>query len=127
MLEVTMDPHVPHVCEIRTDDLVAFCQERGYQCRMEPAGSLLIPPDYNVGLTDWERSRKLRDGLFNVLEMDPMHDKEGQRAGGQVQTALRSSPLSGGAHPWSGLGGGAMSEADLNALRLRLESLLPPS
>ena len=33
---------------------------RGYQCRLEPRGTLLVPSDFNVGLTDWERSRKLR-------------------------------------------------------------------
>lgn len=31
-----------------------------YNCRLEPCGSLLIPPDFNVGVTDWERSMRLR-------------------------------------------------------------------
>lgn len=38
---------------------------------MEPAGSLLIPPDFNVGVTDWERSMRLRDGRWAVLEAEP--------------------------------------------------------
>ena len=40
--------------------LILLYPLRGYQCRMEPRGSLLIPPDFNVGLTDWERSKRLR-------------------------------------------------------------------
>jgi hypothetical protein len=38
---------------------------------MEPRGSLLIPPDYNVGVTDWERSMRLRDGRWAVLDSEP--------------------------------------------------------
>ncbi|PNH11504.1 hypothetical protein TSOC_001620 [Tetrabaena socialis] len=38
---------------------------------MEPRGSLLIPPDFNVSVTDWERSLRLRDGQFAVLESEP--------------------------------------------------------
>jgi hypothetical protein len=52
--------HAPTVCSIPPSELVEFCAEAGYCCRMEPAGSLLIPPDYNVGVTDWERSKRLR-------------------------------------------------------------------
>ena len=28
MLEVTMDPHKPHVCDIPAEDLVSFCHDR---------------------------------------------------------------------------------------------------
>ena len=28
MLEVTMDPHLPHVCDIHAEELVSFCHDR---------------------------------------------------------------------------------------------------
>lgn len=59
LLEATMD-HVPAVCSIPPQELLEFCRESGYLCRVEPCGSLLIPPDYNVRITDWERSMRLR-------------------------------------------------------------------
>ncbi|KAF5840079.1 hypothetical protein DUNSADRAFT_17814 [Dunaliella salina] len=59
LLEATMD-HTPNVCSIPPRELLDFCVDQGYHCRMEPCGSLLIPPDFNVGVTDWERSMRLR-------------------------------------------------------------------
>jgi hypothetical protein len=71
LLEATMD-HVPHVCPIEAKELLDFCVESGYCCRLEVGGSLLIPPDFNVGMTDWERSLRLREGLgWSVLDSDP--------------------------------------------------------
>lgn len=73
-LEATMLPmmeHAPMVCSIPPTELLSFCEEAGYCCSLEAAGSLLIPPDYNVGITDWERSLRLREGRFSVLEADP--------------------------------------------------------
>lgn len=52
--------HSPHVCSIPPAELVTFCGESGYGCRLELAGSMLMPPDYNVHITDWERSLALR-------------------------------------------------------------------
>lgn len=52
--------HMPHVCPIEPSELLDFCTESGYTYRLESQGSLLIPPDYNVGMTDWERSMRLR-------------------------------------------------------------------
>ena len=54
--------HEPTVWHIEWGELLEFCSSAGYRCRLEPAGSLLIPPDYNVGMTDWEKSLKLRKG-----------------------------------------------------------------
>ncbi len=59
--------HEPTVWPIEWGELLEFCNSAGYRCRLEPAGSLLIPPDYNVGMTDWEKSLKLRRGEFGVL------------------------------------------------------------
>ena len=50
----------PSVCGIPPREMLPFCLDHGYQCRLEPSGSLLIPPDYNVRDTDWERARRLR-------------------------------------------------------------------
>lgn len=71
LLEATMD-HEPTVWPIEWGELLEFCNSAGYRCRLEPAGSLLIPPDYNVGMTDWEKSLKLRKGEFSVLGAEPL-------------------------------------------------------
>lgn len=63
--------HQPTVWPIQWGELLEFCNGAGYRCRLEPAGSLLIPPDYNVGMTDWEKSLRLRRGEFRVLEAEP--------------------------------------------------------
>lgn len=70
LLEATMD-HEPTVWPIEWGELLEFCNSAGYRCRLEPRGSLLIPPDYNVGMTDWEKSLRLRRGEFQVLETEP--------------------------------------------------------
>jgi hypothetical protein len=70
LLEATMT-HVPKVSPIESKELLDFCADSGYNCRLEPRGSLLMPPDYNVGMTDWERSLRLREGHFHVLNSDP--------------------------------------------------------
>ena len=38
----------------------------GYHARLEPQGTLALPPETNVPVTDWERSIKLRKGEFQV-------------------------------------------------------------
>ncbi|KAK9838318.1 hypothetical protein WJX81_004326 [Elliptochloris bilobata] len=76
LLEATM-VHKPHVCPITPQELLEFCREAGYSCRLEPRGTLLIPPDHNVGLTDWERSLRLREGQFSVLARDPVERQPG--------------------------------------------------
>lgn len=55
-------PHVPNVMPIEPKELLEFCSDAGYNCRLEPRGSWFTPPDYNVGMTDWERSLRLRCG-----------------------------------------------------------------
>lgn len=66
LLEATMD-HTPHVCPIPWSEVEEFCRAWGYCCRLEPADSLLIPPEKNVCVTDWERSLRLRQGEYEVL------------------------------------------------------------
>lgn len=53
-------PHVPHVMPIEPGELLDFCRDAGYAARLERPGSWFTPPDYNVGMTDWERSLRLR-------------------------------------------------------------------
>lgn len=55
-----MHPHIPSVSALAPHDLVEFCQERGYRCLLEPAGSLVVPPESSVETTDWERGKMLR-------------------------------------------------------------------
>ena len=70
LLEASM-PHVSTVHTIKSSELIQFCSNSGYDCRLELEGSTLMPPEFNVGITDWERSMKLRQGHFQVLEEEP--------------------------------------------------------
>lgn len=66
-LEATMD-RAPSVVPINPSELLDFCQEAGYNCRLEQTGSIISPPDFNVDITDWERSLRLRNGLWSVVD-----------------------------------------------------------
>lgn len=61
-------PHVPNVMPIEPKELLEFCSDAGYSCRLEPRGTWFTPPDYNVGMTDWERSLRLRCALPTLLQ-----------------------------------------------------------
>lgn len=69
LLEATME-HMPTVIAIEPSELLDFCDDSGYSHRVEADGSLLIPPDYYVTITDWERSLRLREGKWTVMERD---------------------------------------------------------
>lgn len=66
-LEATMD-RASNVVPITPSELLEFCQESGYNCRLEQGGSMLSPPDFNVDITDWERSLRLRNGMWSVVD-----------------------------------------------------------
>ncbi|KAG2488108.1 hypothetical protein HYH03_013257 [Edaphochlamys debaryana] len=99
LLEASME-HVPHVCSIPPRDLLSFCLDQSYACRLEPRGSLLIPPDYNVSVTDWERSLRLREGRFAVLDAEP------ERSASSASSASASASASAAANGSGGGGGG---------------------
>lgn len=69
LLEASME-HSPTVIGLEPSELVDFCKDSNYSYRVEADGSLLIPPDYYVGITDWERSIRLREGRWSVSERD---------------------------------------------------------
>ncbi|WIA14523.1 hypothetical protein OEZ85_003042 [Tetradesmus obliquus] len=92
LLEATME-HCPHVCSIPPTELMAFCSDSGYRCRLELEGSLLMPPDYNVHITDWERSLRLREGKFHVLPEEP-----------EFSSSSNSSGAGGRSHPAAAAG-----------------------
>lgn len=80
LLEASME-HTPHVCSIPWHELEDFCHVSGYCCRLEPADSLLMPPEKNVQITDWERTLRLRqgdllafDGFAGALDSDVEED-----------------------------------------------------
>eukprot|EP00192_Tetraselmis_astigmatica_P010654 CAMPEP_0117668712 /NCGR_PEP_ID=MMETSP0804-20121206/11705_1 /TAXON_ID=1074897 /ORGANISM="Tetraselmis astigmatica, Strain CCMP880" /LENGTH=381 /DNA_ID=CAMNT_0005476641 /DNA_START=753 /DNA_END=1898 /DNA_ORIENTATION=+ len=63
----------PTVHSITPVELVQFVLESGLNCRLQPTGTRILPPDWNIpkGLTDWERNKRLRNGHFTVLEAEP--------------------------------------------------------
>lgn len=70
LLEATM-VHKPSVFSISWGDVTDWCNESNTRCRLEPAGSLFIPPEANVGVTDWERALALQRGEYRVLDSEP--------------------------------------------------------
>jgi hypothetical protein len=76
LLEATM-VHKPSVFSISWGDVTDWCNESNTRCRLEPAGSLFIPPEANVGVTDWERALALQRGEFRVLDSEPAVGSEG--------------------------------------------------
>jgi len=92
LLEATM-PHGPSIHTIRPNDLVKFCQDSGYACRLEPTGSLMMPPEFNVGITDWERSVRLREGRYTVLEKDPEVDMQALNGSFDETSSLEAGGL----------------------------------
>ncbi len=86
--------HKPHVCPITPQELLEFCREAGYSCRLEPRGTLLIPPDHNVGLTDWERSLRLRcDRARPAPQQRPSERRAHAEHGGTCRAGNQGNPL----------------------------------
>ncbi|KAF6265721.1 hypothetical protein COO60DRAFT_1697694 [Scenedesmus sp. NREL 46B-D3] len=135
LLEATME-HCPNVCSIPPTELMAFCSDSGYRCRLELEGSLLMPPDYNVHITDWERSLRLREGKFHVLPEEPefSSSSSSSAAGGRSHPAATAAGLQDGSsrlllcHSELGdteLSAAQFTAAQLDCLKAQLEALLP--
>lgn len=123
LLEAAMSRHVPKVGPIDSKELLDFCSDSGYNCRLEPSGTLLMPPEYNVGMTDWERSIRLRGGYYNVLPEEPVPSQnDGQspseRASEQAFQAPTLMNQAGAYFP--------ADQHELDEVKARLERLLPP-
>lgn len=128
LLEATMD-HLPNVCSIPPQELLHFCMDAGYSCRLEQKGSLLIPPDFNVGVTDWERSLRLREGHWSVLEEEPaMQAQQRQQRTMYAADSAHSSRQYiswGQQHSHESAAPVQLSAHELDSIRARLERLLP--
>eukprot|EP00798_Chlamydomonas_sp_ICE-L_P016309 gene16309-22497_t len=98
--------HSPEVASIKVRCLSQFCKDNGYQCRMEPTGSLLIPPSFNVTDTNWERSVRSND--------------QGQASNSFSGTSNDDAKSAGSLARYAGLGAG-----DIDFVRSQLEKLLP--
>ena len=59
LLEGHMRP-VGQVRPMAPKELLHFCVEAGYHCRLESEGTSLKPPDLDAPVSDWERTVKLR-------------------------------------------------------------------
>lgn len=63
--------HQPAVYSTTWGDITEWSTENAARCRLEPAGSLLLPPESNVSVTDWERALALQRGQYTVLDEEP--------------------------------------------------------
>jgi hypothetical protein len=70
LLEASLK-HQPAVYSTSWADIKEWCTENNARFRLEPAGSLLIPPESNVSITDWERALALQRGEYSVLAQEP--------------------------------------------------------
>lgn len=65
----------PAVEAIDSEEVEEFCRDADYDCVMVPEGTLTLPPEDNVELTDWqpegspERGESRADG-FSESELD---------------------------------------------------------
>ena len=71
LLEASLT-HKPCVYPITWADVTEWCNENNTRCRLEPSGSLLIPPESHVERTDWERALDLNRGDYEVLPVEPV-------------------------------------------------------
>lgn len=63
--------HQPAVYSTTWGDITEWSKENAARCRLEPPGSLLLPPESNVSVTDWERALALQRGHYSVLDEEP--------------------------------------------------------
>lgn len=75
LLEASL-AYKPCVYPISWMEITEWCEDNNNRCRLEPAGSLLIPPESNVERTDWERALALQRGEYKVLEAEPLLAEE---------------------------------------------------
>ena len=68
MLEAQDFP-TPDIEAFEQDEIEEFCEEAGFDLRLIPAGSLMVPPDNAVEETDWDP-----DGEY-VEEVPPTADE----------------------------------------------------
>ena len=71
LLEASL-AYKPSVYPISWADVTEWCNDTNTRIRLEPAGSLLIPPESNVEKTDWERAIALQRGDYTVLDSEPV-------------------------------------------------------
>ena len=147
-----MDKHAPSVSAIDSAELLDFCSDAGYDARLEARNTSLLPPECSVGLTDWERSARLRRGAWSVLPSDPEFGEVSSSSASASPPSPSPSPAAprspspsppstpllrnnAGAYPAGGSGGGlnhlsplaAEGDAALAELRAMLERLLESS
>lgn len=91
LLEASLK-HQPAVYSTSWADIKEWCTENNARFRLEPAGSLLIPPESNVSITDWERALALQRGEYSVLAQEPDVHTYGPR---RSDSELKNTSLDG--------------------------------
>lgn len=121
LLEASLRHH-PAVYSTSWVDITEWCEENNARCRLEPSGSLLIPPESNVSVTDWERALALQRGEFSVLEEEPMisamHSMDG------VEDALVDASFDGHVDNVSNIVDSRLANSSLNMVKEELERIL---
>lgn len=125
---------VPSIMPISWGDMTDWCNENNARCRLEPRGSLLIPPEAHVGVTDWERSMALQRGQYSVLEEEPQLDPVSETSEDQHSPTM--APYIESTRDWahdvvvqeatdlSNIVDGKLADSTLAAIRADLERLL---
>lgn len=72
MLEAQDFP-TPTVEAFEEEEIMEFCQEADYECRLIAQGTLVLPPETNVDETDWQPGQpkpSQSDSEFSASELE---------------------------------------------------------
>ncbi|KAI8113688.1 hypothetical protein M9435_003682 [Picochlorum sp. BPE23] len=123
LLEASLRHH-PAVYSTSWVDITEWCDENNARCRLEPSGSLLIPPESNVSVTDWERALALQRGEFSVLEEEPMISQSAMHSMDGVEEAIVDSAFDNHVDNVSNIVDSRLANSSLNSVKEELERIL---
>ena len=123
LLEASLRHH-PAVYSTSWVDITEWCEENNARCRLEPSGSLLIPPESNVSVTDWERALALQRGEFSVLEKEPMISQSAMHSMDGIEEAIVDSAFDNHVDNVSNIVDSRLANSSLNSVKEELERIL---
>lgn len=85
--------HQPAVYSTTWGDITDWSKENAARCRLESPGSLLLPPESNVSVTDWERALALQRGHYSVLDEEPAVSQRQETANSEVLSPREEAEL----------------------------------
>ncbi len=132
--------HQPAVYSTTWGDITDWSKENAARCRLEPPGSLLLPPESNVSVTDWERALALQRGHYSVLDEEPAVAQRQEASSSEVlspheeaelfsmeELSFPDAKLEGVDNDLNNIVDSRMAKESLSSVREELERLLGTS